>query len=124
MYCHDEDWFREGVTEEIKKKFNLDDLKLKFAFIDSWAKHPANIGDPLQQIAFERESDILWTFAVNSEEFPFKSIQDVLEENVQLKSRVDFLENLVDFNLTEIMQMLQTNTEELTVVKENILQVR
>jgi len=123
LYCHDEDWFREGVTEEIKTTFNLENLELKFAFIDSWAKHPANIGDPLQQIAFERETETLWNFAVTREEFAFKSIQDILEENIQLKSRVDFLEDLVDFNLTEIMQVLKSNTEELTLLSEYIFQV-
>ena len=39
----------------------------------------------IQQAAFERESNILWNFAQTAEEFVFKSIQDVLEENNNLK---------------------------------------
>ena len=92
-YCHDDNWFRTGVTNELNEKFHLNNISFPFAFIDSWAKHPANIDDPLQQEAFNRESAILWNFAQSQEKFIFKSIQDVLEENNLLKSRVEYLRN-------------------------------
>ena len=61
----------------LESKFHIG-RKLPFAFIDSWAKHPLNIDDPLQQEAFARETEILWKAATSSEEFVFKSVQDIL----------------------------------------------
>ena len=113
-YCHDENWFRTGVTNELNEKFHLNNISFPFAFIDSWAKHPANIDDPLQQEAFNRESAILWNFAQSQEKFIFKSIQDVLEENNLLKSRVEYLEDVLDFNITELIRITEEQAKDLT----------
>jgi len=76
-YCHDEQWFMTGISTILESKFHIN-RNLPFAFIDSWAKHPLNIDDIFQQDAFARETEILWKSATSSEEFVFKSIQDIL----------------------------------------------
>ncbi len=68
--CRDETAFSKSMMEAIQENFNLD-RDLTFAFIDSFAKHPMNLGDQQQQDAFAREADILWNFALNSKEFVF-----------------------------------------------------
>ena len=66
-----------GINSILESKFQIG-RSLPFAFIDSWAKHPLNIDDPFQQEAFNRETEILWEEATASEEFLFKSVQDIL----------------------------------------------
>jgi hypothetical protein len=61
----------------------------------------------LQQAAFERETSILWNAATSSEEFVFKSIEDILEENRELKSQLDYFKGVLDDNITEILNSLQ-----------------
>ena len=75
----------------LESKFHIG-RELTFAFIDSWAKHPANLDDAFQQAAFDRETSVLWDVTVNSEEFVFKSLEDILNENHELK--VIFVVNL------------------------------
>ncbi len=114
--CHNEAWFQNEVTKEFENKFNLEEIQLTFAFIDAWAKHPDNIGDQLQQSSFERETGILWNFATTSENVEFKSIQDVLVENLELKIKNQYLEDLIQFNLTDMVEMIKTNVEEIAQV--------
>ena len=68
----------------LEAKFHIG-RNLTFAFIDSYAKKPSSLDDAFQQAAFERETSILWNEAIGSKEFVFKSIQDILDENNQLK---------------------------------------
>ena len=75
----------------LESKFHIG-RELTFAFIDSWAKHPANLDDVFQQAAFDRETSVLWDVTINSEEFVFKSLEDILNENHELK--VIFVVNL------------------------------
>ena len=88
----------------IEEKFHVG-RNLTFAFIDSWAKHPMNLEDKQQQDAFTRETDILWNFAISSEEFVFKSIQDVLEENEKLRAEVEYLNENIDNILKQLISI-------------------
>ena len=49
---------------------------------------------------------ILWNFATSVNEFEFKSIEDVLDENNQLKIENEYLKGVLDSNITEILQKL------------------
>ena len=53
--CRDENAFSTAMMSAMEEKFHVG-RNLSFAFIDSWAKHPMNLDDPLQQEAFNRES--------------------------------------------------------------------
>ena len=57
---------------------------MEAVFIDSWAKQPWNLNDPLQQEAFGRETLKLWNIFSTSPTFEFKTIQDVIEEAMDL----------------------------------------
>ena len=74
-----------GKTEEkyiaewnnlLKEKFHID-VELQGTFIDAFS-----------QIAFRRETEKLWDFAQSHGLFEFKSIQDVLDENQELKDEI------------------------------------
>ena len=112
-YCHDENWFRTSMNEILEEKFHIG-KNLTFTFIDSWAKHPASLDDTLQQAAFERETTILWNAATSSEEFVFKSIEDILEENKELKVEVDYYKGVLDDNITNILESLKVQDEDIT----------
>ena len=53
--CRDEKAFSTAMMNAMEEKFHVG-RNLSFAFIDSWAKHPKNLDDALQQEAFERET--------------------------------------------------------------------
>ena len=109
-YCRDEAAFSKSMMGAIEEKFHVG-RNLTFAFIDSWAKHPMNLDDQHQQDAFARETDILWNFALSSEEFVFKSIQDVLDENEKLKEEVEYLNENIDAIL-ERLESIDKNLAE------------
>ncbi len=101
------------MNEILEEKFHIG-KNLTFTFIDSWAKHPASLDDAFQQAAFERETTILWNAATSSEEFVFKSIEDILEENKELKVEVDYYKGVLDDNITDIFEALKVHDEDLT----------
>ena len=101
------------MNEILEEKFQIG-KNLTFTFIDSWAKHPSNLDDTFQQAAFERETTILWNTANSSEEFVFKSIEDILEENKELKVEVDYYRGVLDDNITDISETLKVLTKDLT----------
>jgi regulator of replication initiation timing len=73
----------------------------------------------VQQDAFDRETGILWNFATTVQEFAFKSIQDVLEENDQLKRENAHLKDILESNITEILKVQEEHTKELTNLQIN-----
>ena len=111
--CRDEKAFSTSMMAAIEAKFHVG-RNLTFAFIDSWAKHPMNLNDERQQDAFRRESNILWHFALKSKEFAFKSIQDVLEENEKLREENESLNDVLNKNISEIMNVLHTQDLEIS----------
>jgi len=101
------------MNEILEEKFHIG-KNLTFAFIDSYAKKPSNLDDAFQQAAFERETTILWNAATGSEEFVFKSIEDILDENKELKGEVDYYKGVLDDNITDIFEALKVHDNDLT----------
>ncbi len=101
------------MNEILEEKFQIG-KNLTFTFIDSWAKHPSNLDDTFQQAAFERETTILWNTANSSKEFLFKSIEDILEENKELKVEVEYYKGVLDDNITNIFESLKEQDEDIT----------
>jgi hypothetical protein len=103
-FCRDEAAFSKSMMEAIEEKFQVG-RNLKFAFIDSWARHRMNLEDQQQQDAFTRETNMLWKFALNFEELVFKSIQDVLDENKKLKRDLQYRDETIDFILEQLVKI-------------------
>ena len=101
------------MNEILEEKFHIG-KNLTFAFIDSYAKKPSNLDDILQQAAFERETTILWNAATGAEEFVFKSVQDILEENKELKVEVEYYKGVLDDNITDIYESLKVHDNDIT----------
>ena len=117
-FCRNEAAFSQSMMGAIEEKFHVG-RNLTFAFIDSWAKHPMNLEDEQQQDAFARETDILWNFALSSEEFIFKSIQDVLDENAKLKAEVEYLNENIDHILQQLI-IINSDIGNLTEKQETL----
>jgi len=66
-----------------------------------------------QQAAFEKETSILWNAATSSGKFIFKSIEDIVNENEELKSKLDYYKGIIDKNLTEILNALQSHESDI-----------
>lgn len=45
---------------------------------------------------FEREASTLWDFAMsNTSEFKFRTVREVLEENQDMKTQIEWLNNVI-----------------------------
>ena len=103
-----------GQTEEkfmkewnnlLNEKFHLK-ANLSGVFIDSWSQQYWNLPDEDQQKAFKRETDKLWQFASNNEEFIFRTIEDVLEENQKLKEKNQWLNDVITNNISQLNNLI------------------
>ena len=112
-----ETWWMDDMNVQLHEKFHLEQ-NLTAVFIDSWAKKDFNLNDPLQQEAFDRETEKLWTIISNNPTFEFKTIQDVLEENRRLKEENKWLNDVITNNISEIMEQLAQQTDDIEDLRE------
>merc|ERR1711892_713229 len=109
--CKDEAWFMREINKELQEKFHIE-KDFTFSFIDSWSQTKPNDEDEIQQDHFQEEAGILWdeTISRNSS-FVFKGIDDVLDENAEMRERIKWLEEVITNNITELMSRMDTNEQ-------------
>jgi len=96
QYCHNEAWFIKEFSREIEEKFGIT-RELTFAFMDSFSQDDLSIHDTTQQAYWTQETDKLWQFAHNhNEPFDFLTIDDILQQNQDLKDEVDRLNDEIN----------------------------
>ena len=89
----------------LNEKFHLK-ANLSGVFIDSWSQQYWNLPDEDQQKAFKRETEKLWQFASSKEEFIFRTIEDVLEENQKLKEQNQWLNDVITNNISQLNDLI------------------
>ena len=114
-----EEVFMAEWNELLQTKFHID-TTLSGVFIDSWSQQPWNLGDPLQQEAFRRETEKLWKFFENHEEFPFRTIEDVLEENEAYKEENRWLNDVIVNNISQLTLMIQDNKDTIGILSQEV----
>ena len=55
-----------------------------------------------------------------SELFAFKTVEDVMEENVRLKSEVNWLNDIITKNITELQEKVSKQNLDITTNKDSI----
>ena len=111
--CHNEEWFlKEVVNSQLREKLHLN-ITLPGVFIDAKAKFPHELDDELQQEYFNRETTKLLEFLQSGEEFSFRTINDVIEENTELKVENKRLQDIIDDSLNQLFEKME-------VVEQNI----
>jgi len=122
---HDEAWLTKEMNKAIQAKSHLS-RNLTAFFIDSYAKMPFNINDPVQQKAFDRETERLWNTAIASNSFEFHTIEDVLKDLdkcqttldndiADLKAGLKEVDTKVGDNQADI-SLLQATTDDINVM--------
>ena len=111
-------------NEQLKDKFHLEGYDLQGVFIDSWSQQPWNLQDPQQQEAFQRETGKLWTFTRDHDLFPFRTIEDVLNENQEMKNEIRWLNDVIAHNISELANQIsalsEKHEEDIGAVSEDI----
>merc|ERR1712241_1268702 len=87
-------------------------MTLKGVFIDSFSQQPWNRADQHQQKVFQQETKKLWDFAEEQKLFAFKTVEDVLKENQELKDENEKLNNLISDDIADIKKQLNTEITE------------
>ena len=114
-----EEAFMAEWNELLRTKFHIETV-LTGVFIDSWSQQPWNLGDPLQQDAFRRETEKLWKFFESHEEFPFRTIEDVLEENEAYKEENRWLNDVIVNNISQLTLMIQDNKDTIGILSQDV----
>jgi len=105
--CNDEAWFENEFNEQLQKRFGLK-KKLNFVFIEAYSQYKRHKKDRVQQEYFQRETQKLWDLATGSDEtFEFQTIQEVLEQNYDLKEENKRLKRNVISNEQKIDQLTE-----------------
>jgi len=118
-----EEWFLAQWNKQFKDKFHME-KDLSGVFIDSWSQQPWNIEDPGQQDIFQKETGKLWRFAEQNGLFPFRTIGDVLEENQQLKEEVQWLNDVITSNISQLSNRIDENVNQISDNSNQITNVR
>ena len=66
----------------------------------------------------------MWAFAEQNELFPFKTIEDVLEENRILKGEVQWLNDVITNNISEILNQMDDLRDQDSELEKDISLVR
>merc|ERR1711970_948888 len=112
--CKDESWFRGEINNQLHQKFHLQ-KNFTFSFIDSWSQTAANINDDIQQEHYQQEAGILWEETTNrNSSFVFRGIDDVLEENAEMKEQIRWLEDVITNNISDLVDKMDHNTDKIS----------
>ena len=113
-FCKDEDNFREKFGNEIKEELGLE-LNLTYVFADSWSQSgDRNKNDISQQKFWRRETDILWNItAARETTFSFKTINQVLEENEEMRGEIKWLHDIIAQNISQLSALIEQNTQKI-----------
>jgi len=110
-YCKDEAWFCNDMNTQLRDKLHVD-KNFTCVFTDSWSQTGGNVEDPLQQEHWRNETGILWDITTSREDtFGFMTIDDILEENARLKEENKWLNDVIRNNITQLTEMIQSNSE-------------
>jgi len=80
----DKAWLTRSMNKALQAKTHLD-RNLTAFFIDSWARMPDNIDDPVQQASFDAETERLWQTSMAFDAFKFHAVEDVRNELEECK---------------------------------------
>jgi len=122
--CHDEAWFCSEMNDQLREKLNTD-RDFKCVFTDSWSQVAGlpdfNTDDQLQQEHWNTETGILWNITTSREEdFSFMTIDDILEENAEMREKIKCLEDVIANDMTQMAEMIQRNREDIDINKNSI----
>ena len=96
------------MNRQIEDRWHIG-LELPVVFIDSWSQKKGHEDNPSEQEHFISETKKLWDFAMSHDEFKFKGIDEILQENEAMRNEIDWLNEIITKNITE----LQGNMTEL-----------
>ena len=92
-------------------------------FINEWS-----LSDFLKHFnnaySFQKETGKLWRFAEQNGLFPFRTIGDVLEENQQLKEEVQWLNDVITSNISQLSNRIDENVNQISDNSNQITNVR
>merc|ERR1711962_1827428 len=118
----------QGITEEkfikqcnaqLEEQFHINPT-VNGVFIDAMSQASWNKNDAAQQEAYQRETGKLWNFSKSSELFAFKTVEDIMEENVKLKNEVDWLNDIITKNITELQEKVSKQNRDIADNKKLI----
>jgi len=109
--CRDEAFFYDEINRELEEKFHIE-MKLPIVFIDSYSQLPDFLDDDTQQSHWKEETTKLLDFSNKSPEFIFKTVDEVLEENYEMRKEIEWLNEVITNNISEFNARLDKETLE------------
>jgi len=109
--CRDETFFFDEINRELEEKFHIG-MKLPIVFIDSYSQLPEYLDDDVQQSHWKEETAKLFDFSNTSPEFMFKTVDEVLEENYEMRKEIEWLNEVITNNISELNERLDKESLE------------
>jgi len=124
-YCRDETYYKNEMTKQLKEKFGLT-KNFTFVFTDSWSQTPGppgyNTQDQTQQFYWKLETGKLWNITIYREkQFDFMTINDLIEINEKQKQEIEWLNDVIIKNITELRGLITHNTDHLDTVEKHTI---
>jgi len=115
--CRDEAFFYDEINRELEEKFHIG-MKLPIVFIDSYSQLPDFLDDDTQQSHWKEETTKLFDFSNESPEFIFKTVDEVLEENYEMRKEIEWLNEVITNNISELHERI--NTEQDRAIQQEV----
>merc|ERR1712038_1180408 len=93
------------INAQLEDKFHIN-MTLQGVFIDSFLQQPYNKPDKYQQEVFKNQTQKLWDLSMDKKLFGFKTVEDVLKENQELREEIIQLNNTLKDDIADIKKQL------------------
>ena len=114
--CEDEKNFKETFDNIIREDLGQE-LNLTYVFADAWSQSgDKNKNDISQQTYWNKTTDILWnTIDTRENSFSFKTINQVLEENEEMRGEIKWLNDIIAQNISNLAVLVEQNTKTISI---------
>ena len=109
--CKDEKYYYREINGQLHEKFGVG-FDLPIVFIDSYSQTKGHIDDLTEQMYYDVETSKLWEFATQHDDFRFKTIDEILIENEEMRREIVRLNDVITNNITELSLRLDAETED------------
>ena len=109
-FCKDENNFKEKFDNIIREDLGQE-LNLTYVFADSWSQSGDDKNDISQQTYWNMSRDTLWNIIDSREtSFSFKTINQVLEENEEMRGEIKWLNDVIVQNISKLEEKIRNNS--------------
>merc|ERR1719312_1903315 len=113
--CKDEAWFCEQMNYQLKNKTSSpSNMNFTCVFTDSWSQTYPHNESLTEQEFWKIETEKLWDITMSRDDvFPFRTIDDILEENARQKAEIKWLNDVITNNISHLVARVDNQEDKI-----------